>query len=98
MCEYVVLCCVRCRREKQEQMLKQVNESTLNRLTAGQNGSAQEQAAKGRLISQVRVLKPYSIIYLIMFQMSDGSLLTLTHALRAVVKDRRHANAIAKGQ
>ena len=44
------------RREKQEQMFKQVNESTLNRLTAGQNGGAgQEAAAKGRLISQVRV-------------------------------------------
>jgi hypothetical protein len=49
-----VLCCALHRREKQEQMLKQVNESTLHRLTAGQNGlSAQEQAAKGRLISQV---------------------------------------------
>lgn len=44
------------RREKQEQMEKQLNESTLHRLTAGQNGAnAQEQAAKGRLISQVCV-------------------------------------------
>jgi hypothetical protein len=42
------------RREKQEQMEKQLNESTLHRLTAGQNGfNAQEQAAKGRLVSQV---------------------------------------------
>lgn len=42
------------RREKQEQMLKQVNESTLNRLTAGQNGAGgREEAAKGRLVSQV---------------------------------------------
>lgn len=36
-------------------MEKQLNESTLHRLTAGQNGfNAQEQAAKGRLVSQVR--------------------------------------------
>jgi hypothetical protein len=35
-------------------MEKQLNESTLHRLTAGQNGfNAQEQAAKGRLVSQV---------------------------------------------
>lgn len=35
-------------------MLKQVNESTLHRLTAGQNGAGgREEAAKGRLISQV---------------------------------------------
>lgn len=47
-----------CRREKQEQMLKQVNESTLHRLTAGQNGAnAREEAAKGRLISQVQAYR-----------------------------------------
>ena len=46
------------RREKQEQMEKQLNESTLHRLTAGQNGSSgREEAAKGRLISQVQAYR-----------------------------------------
>jgi hypothetical protein len=39
-------------------MEKQLNESTLHRLTAGQNGSsAREEAAKGRLISQVQAYR-----------------------------------------
>lgn len=39
-------------------MEKQLNESTLHRLTAGQNGAAaREEAAKGRLISQVQAYR-----------------------------------------
>jgi hypothetical protein len=44
-----------CRREKQEDLLKQKNEETLRRLTAQAAGAGNggHDASKGRLISQV---------------------------------------------